>query len=234
MRTLYLLLIVTFWSCNSKDDGTIQSIYAKDTTSIKYSFADLKHVVITQVKDTLTVEIMLRNLTDTIQYSNPIQSFGSYEYLLDMYTTISDTSTFKIEFACARQDSAEPNKKDSFRRYFGKTVNWMVAEYIQRGNLHFYKRYDAPYLRLTDTTMILKIVKVPNRIIKSAEKSLTVRVSYYWPDTLCEKVAWCDFLSNNSKTDEERGYVRTHCYTDGFIAGPQNDTTITYAPYDIK
>lgn len=227
--------MVTFWSCQDKDEGAIQSIYEKDTTSIKYSFADLKHVIITEVKDTLTVEIMLRNLTDTIQYSNPIQSFGSFEYLLDMVATVSDTSTFKIEFVCARQDSTGPTKKAKFRSYFGKTVNWTVTEYIERGKLHFYKRYDAPYLRLTDTTLVLKIAKIPNRILKSVEKGVTVRVSYYWPDTLCEEIVWFDFLQSNiSKLKEERGYIRTHCYADSFITGPQNDTIIMYAPYDIK
>ena len=235
MRILYLLLIVTFWSCQSKDEGIVKSIYEKDTTSIKYPFADLKHIVITDIKDTITVEIKLRNLTDTLRYSDSIENMNSFQYFLDVVTTVSDTSTFKIELMCSQKDSAESNKKTSFRSYLGKNVDWIVAEYIERGNLHFYKRYDAPYLRLTDTTIVLKITKVPNRILKSLEKDLTVRVSYYLQDTLCEKVVWCDFLqSNSTNLKEERGYIRTHCYSDGYVAVAQNDTTISYAPYDIK
>jgi hypothetical protein len=235
MRILYILLIVTFWSCQSKDTGIVQSLYEQDTTSIKYPFADLKHVIITDVKDTITVEIMLRNLTDIIQNSDSIKNMDSFQYLLDLVATVSDTSTFKIAFICAKKDSSVYSKKTMFRSYFGQNMKCIVAEYIQRDKIHFYKRYDSPYLRLTDTTMVLKIIKLPNRIKESLEKCLTVRVSYYLQDTLCEKVAWCDFLqSSNSTLKEERGYIRTHCYADGYVAGPQNDTTITYAPYDIK
>lgn len=235
MRTIYLLLIVTFWSCQSNDNGIVQSIIEKDTTSIKYPFADLKNVTITNVKDTITVEIMFRNLTDLIQYSDSTQSLASFNYRLGLVANVSDTSTFKIEFFCSQKDTSKSYNKTMFRTYFGENVDWIVAEYIQRNNLHFYKRYDAPYLRLTDTTMVLKMTKVPDNILKSLENDLTVRVSYYLPDTLCEKVVWCDFLqSENSKLKEERGYIRTNCYADGYVAGPQNDTIITYAPYDIK
>jgi len=235
MRILYLLLIITFWSCQRKDEGIVQSLYEKDTTAIIYPFADLKHITITNINDTVTVEIMLRNLTDTLQNSGSKQKKGSFHYFLDLVANVSDTSTFKVEFFCSQEDSSRSDKKTTFRSYFGKHVDWIVAEYIQRGKLHYYKKYDAPYLRLTDTTMILKMTKLPNCILKSLEKDLTVRVSYYLQDTLCEKVAWCDFLqSNNSKLKEERGYIRTHCYADGYVAGPQNDTIITYAPYDIK
>jgi hypothetical protein len=235
MRTIYLLLIVTLWSCQSKDNGIVQSLTEKDTISIKYPFADLKHVTITNVRDTVTIEIMLRNLTDKIQYSDSTQSLVSFNYQLDLVAHVSDTSTFKIEFFCSQKDTSKSYHNTMFRTYFGENVDWIVAEYIQRGNLHFYKRYDAPYLRLTDTTMILKMTKVPSNILKSFENDLTVRVWYHLPDTLCEKVVWCDFLqSDNSKLKEERGYIRTNCYADGYIAGPQNDTTITYAPYDIK
>lgn len=235
MKTIYLLFIVTFWSCQSKDNGIVQSISENDTTSIKYPFSDLKQVTITNVKDTVTVEIKLRNLTDIIQYSDSTQKMGSFQYFLALVSTVSDTSTFKIELFCTNKDSLESNKKAMFRSYFGKNVNWIVAEYIQRGKQHFYKRYHAPYLRLTDTTMILKILKLPNRVIESLGKDLTARVSYYLQDTLCEKVEWCDYLqTSNSKLKEERGYIRTNCYADGYVAGPQNDTTIAYAPYDIK
>ncbi len=235
MKTIYLLLIVTFWSCQSNDNGIVQTITEKDTTSIKYSFADLKQVTITDIRHTLTVEIMFRNLTDLIQYSDSTQSLASLNYRLDLVTHVSDSSTFKIEFFCSQKDSSKSYNKTKFRSYFGENVDWIVAEYIQRDNHHFYKRYDAPYLRLTDTTMILKMTKVPSNILKSLENDLTVRVSHYLPDTLCENVVWCDFIqSDNSKLKEERGYIRTNCYADGYIAGPQNDTTITYAPYDIK
>ena len=235
MKTIYLLFIVTLLSCQSKDNGIVQSISENDTTSIKYPFADLKHVTITNLKDTVTVEILLRNLTDIIQFSDSTQKIGSFRYYLDLISTVSDTSTFKIEFFCAIKDSLKSNKKAMFRSYFGENVNWIVAEYIQRGKQHFYKRYHAPYLRLTDTTMILKIQNLPKRVIESLEEALTTRVSYYLQDSLCEKVEWCDYLqTGNTKLKEERGYIRKNCYADGYISGPQNDTTIAYAPYDIK